>query len=103
MRLTTFAWGTALLSGLTCITGCGWGSCEGFALSLASDHGGQTTPTEAAAYFAVHGGISGLPLTGWQRLDGTPTGTSVRSGRTTLHALQGSDGTWQIDSGEACR
>jgi hypothetical protein len=39
-----------------------------FALSLVSDRGGQPTPVAAAAWFARHGGVVGVPARGWRRL-----------------------------------
>jgi hypothetical protein len=40
---------------------------SGFALSLASDRGAQPTPA-AAAWFARHGGLTGIPAEGWRQL-----------------------------------
>ncbi len=75
----------------------------GFALSLVSDRGGQATPTAAASWFAKHGGVSGIPRTGWRLTGKNRTGATVASGRTSVHAVRGSDGTWQVDSGTTCR
>jgi hypothetical protein len=72
-------------------------------LSLVSGRGGQASSLEAARWFVVHGGVDGhLPRTG-RREDGPDElGVILRSGGSTLHAVQGSDGTWQIDFGNRC-
>jgi hypothetical protein len=74
----------------------------GFALSLASDTGGQPTPNAAATWFAAHGGIASLPAQGWRVVDQDKDGATLRSGASTLHVVQGSDQTWQVDSGTSC-
>jgi 2-keto-4-pentenoate hydratase len=62
-------------------------TCQGFSLSLASDHGGLPSPVAAAEWFADgHDG----------------SGVILRSGNVTLHAVQGPDTTWQVDSGRRC-
>ena len=76
--------------------------CQGFALSLASDTGGQPTPVAAADWFADHGGVGGVPGSGWHEDGRDDAGVTLRSGGATLHAVQGPDGTWQIDSGTTC-
>jgi hypothetical protein len=83
-------------AGASCRTG------SGFALSLVSDRGGQPTPVEAAYWFARHGGVPAMPVTGWQLAGRSGTSATVKSGDVTLHAIQGPDGTWQVDSGEQC-
>jgi hypothetical protein len=80
-------------------TSCGIGNCGDFALSLASDTGGQSSPVDAAKWFAVHGGVDGVPRSGWQESGRDATGATVTTGGATVHAVQGPDGTWQIDSG----
>jgi len=75
---------------------------SGFALSLVSDRGGQPTPVAAAAWFARHGGVPGIPSGGWQETGQNASGATVRSGPVTLHVLQGPDRTWQVDSGTRC-
>jgi len=71
-------------------------------LSLYSDRGGQSSPLAAAEWFPDHGGIEGVPQSGWHEEARTETGVSVRSGESTLHVIQGSDGTWQVDGGSSC-
>lgn len=73
-----------------------------FALSLVSDRGGQPTPIAAAAWFARHGGVPGIPAAGWRETGRTAGGATVRSGSVTLHVLQGPDQTWQVDGGSRC-
>jgi hypothetical protein len=78
------------------------GTCSAFSLSLVSDRGGRPTPVAAAEWFSAHGGVDRVPPAGWQE-DGTDeTGATVRSGAVRLHAVQGPDGTWQVDSGTWC-
>jgi len=74
----------------------------GFALSLVSDRGGQPTPVLAAQWLALHGGVPGIPHTGWREISRHDGGALVASGPVTLHAIQGPDRTWQVDSGERC-
>ena len=85
------------VSGATGVPACA--SFAGFALSLASDRGGQRSPAAAAAWFAVHGGMARIPRGPWLTA-GRPD--AVYSGRTILHVVQGADGTWQVDSGKHC-
>jgi hypothetical protein len=78
-------------------------SCSGFALSLALDRGGQATPLAAAQYFAARQQRTWhSPKSGWYVSGQSGNGVSVRSGKTTLHTVQGSDQTWQVDSGKRC-
>jgi hypothetical protein len=77
-------------------------SGSGFALSLVSDRGGQPTPVRAAEWFARHGGVSGIPAGGWREIRREGSGAVVASGPVTVHAVQGPDRTWQVDSGERC-
>jgi hypothetical protein len=79
---------------------CGHGA--GFELSLATDTGGERTPVAAATHFAADGGIESLPRRGWHVVDRNKDGVTLRSGSSTVHAAQGSDGTWQVDSGAHC-
>jgi hypothetical protein len=74
-----------------------------FELSLVSDRGGQPTPLAAATWFADHGGVGGIPRSGWRVTGQNHDGATVTSGRTSVHAIRGSDGTWQVDSGTTCR
>ena len=80
----------------SCATG------SGFALSLASGRGGQRTPAAAAAWFARHGGVPGIPGAGWREVSRSGRGATLRSGPVTLHVTQGPDRTWQVDSGQRC-
>src|SRR5690349_7087846 len=84
----------------TARSGCASGSA--FALSLVSDRGGQPTPVAAAAWFARHGGVAGVPDRGWREAGRHGRGATVRSGPVTLHVVQGPDRTWQVDSGSWC-
>ena len=76
--------------------------CRGFSLSLASDRGGQPSPLTAAEWFTGHGGVTDLPPAGWHEDHRDESGTVLRSGNVTLHAVQGPDDTWQVDSGSWC-
>lgn len=76
--------------------------CEGFALSLASDHGGQPSPIAAAEWLSEREGVAGLPKSGWREDGQDESGSIVRSGNATVHVVRGSDGTWQVDSGSWC-
>jgi hypothetical protein len=76
--------------------------CEAFALSLASDRGGAPSPVAAAEAFAATGTIADVPLSGWRQTGDDETGVELRSGDATLHAVQGPDATWQVDSGQHC-
>jgi hypothetical protein len=78
-------------------------SCSGFALSLASTRGGQATPLAAAEYFAANRQRTfAVPSSGWYVSAQDGNGVSVRSGSSTLHTVQGTDQTWQVDSGKRC-
>jgi hypothetical protein len=79
---------------------CATGSA--FELSLASGRGGQRTPVAAAAWFARHGGVPGIPDAGWREISRAARGATLRSGAVTLQATQGPDRTWQIDGGRRC-
>lgn len=79
------------------------GSCRNFGLSLVSNSGGQVSPLTAARWFALHGGIDvPLPSSGWMEQGHDSIGVILRSGTATVHAVQGSDRTWQVDCGKAC-
>jgi hypothetical protein len=81
---------------------CGPASCRGFSLSV-SDHGGQPTPVAAAEWFAAHSKtIATVPQSGWQESGHDDNGVVLRSGGETLHAFQGPDHTWVVDSGKSC-
>jgi hypothetical protein len=77
-------------------------SCGGFSLSLVSDRGGQPSPVAAAEWLTGHGGVGGLPQSGWHEDGQDESGSIVRSGDVALHVLRGPDGTWQVDSGSWC-
>lgn len=77
-------------------------SGSAFALSLVSGTGGQPTPVAAAAWFARHGGVAGIPARPWRQASRQGRDATVRSGPVTLHAVQGPDQTWQVDSGSWC-
>ena len=84
----------------TARSACASGSA--FALSLVSDRGGQPAPVAAAAWFARHGGVAGVPARGWRQASRQGRDATVRSGPVTLRAVQGPDRTWQVDSGSWC-
>lgn len=75
---------------------------SGFEIDLVRDRGGQPTPVAAATRFARHGGIRGIPGSGWRLTNENRDGATLTSHQTVLHAVQGSDGTWQVDSGYTC-
>src|ERR1700732_3416027 len=72
-----------------------------FALSLVSDKGGQATPEDAASRARVPG--FALPRSGWQIVSTNRASVSLRSDGYQVHAVQGPDKTWQVDSGGRCR
>ena len=74
-------------------------TCSGFALSLASDRGGQPSPIAAAAWFAQHGSVQGIPKIGWQEVRTGVAEATVQSEGVELHVIEGPDQTWQVDSG----
>jgi hypothetical protein len=76
--------------------------CSGFALSLASDRGGQSSPVKAAVWFARHGAVPGIPDAGWKEVSTGKAEATVQSGGVQLHVLEGPDQTWQVDSGQYC-
>jgi len=120
MRWGMHVFGGCLFAALLAIAGCGsdaapaapvpavhaaGSSCangSGFALSLVSDRGGQPTPAAAAAWFARHGGLTGIPAEGWRQVSRSGSSVTVESGPVTLHVIQGPDRTWQVDSGNRC-
>lgn len=81
------------------------GACAqrtGFELSLVRDRGGRPTPVAAAEWTARHGGIAGIPSSGWRLTAQDGGGATVTSHQSVLHAIRGTDGTWQVDSGTIC-
>jgi hypothetical protein len=91
----------AVTAALLSAAGCAHATCTGFALSLA-DHGGQSTPVAAAEWFAAQDNIATVPRAGWHEAGHDATGVVLESGQATLHAFQGPDQTWQVDSGKTC-
>ena len=75
---------------------------RGFELSLASDRGGKATPIAAANWFAANGGVEDVPRGGWTEVEASAGQATLRSGGSTVHVMQGPDGTWQVDSGHNC-
>jgi len=76
---------------------------SGFESSLVSNQGGQPSPVRAAEWFAVHGGVANIPPSKkWSKLSQDNQGVTVYSGKTVLHILRGTDGTWLVDSGKQC-
>ncbi|MGY1653655.1 hypothetical protein [Geodermatophilus sp. SYSU D01119] len=78
---------------------CDLGGCDQFAVSLASDRGGAASPVAAAEAYA---GPGDEPPTGWRVVGEDANGVELRAGDVTLHAVQGPDSTWQVDSGRRC-
>ena len=76
----------------------------GFELTLASAYGGQSTPEAAAEWDASHHAIPGflLPTASWQLVNRNAGSAEVRSGGFQVHAIEGPDRTWQVDSGYRC-
>ncbi len=85
MALHPAAFGGCIVACLLASSACGSGSAQSaavpvtaapaspacpsgsaFALSLVSDRGGQPAPAAAAAWFARHGGVAGVPARGWR-------------------------------------
>jgi hypothetical protein len=100
MVLHPAAFGGCILACLLAVSACGSSSAQSaatpvtaatarsacasgsaFALSLVSDRGGQPTPVAAAAWFARHGGVAGVPDRGWREAGRHGRGATVRSGR----------------------
>ena len=65
---------------------------QGFALSLAIASGGEASPAQAAE---AQSGV-----TGWRILRTDSVGTTLVAERHTRHAIEGLDGTWQVDAAE---
>jgi hypothetical protein len=78
------------------------GVCAGFSLSLAADYGGQPSAMEAAESFTHTDEGTGFPESGWHETGHDDAGVTLSSGTATLHAVQGPDGTWFVDSGHQC-
>ena len=77
-------------------------SRSGFAVSLVPGREGQPAPAAAAAWFARHGGVPGIPDEGWRQASRNGSGAIAGSGQVILHAVQGPDRTWRVDSGSRC-
>jgi len=88
-------------AGLMSAAGCASKTCPAFSLS-AADHGGQPTPLAAAEWFAAHNSIATVPRTGWHEVSHDANGVVLSSGNASLRAIQGTDSTWQVDSGSSC-
>jgi len=73
-----------------------------FELSLVSGLRGEPTPLRAAMWFARHGDVAGVPLTGWRVVSRTGSQALAKSGPATVHVIEGPDRTWQVDSGSTC-
>ena len=58
----------------------------------------------AAEWDAVHHAIPGfrLPLSGWQVVSQSDSQANVRSDGYQVNVVEGSDRTWQVDSGYRC-
>lgn len=80
------------------------GAARHFSLSLVTDRGGAGTATEAAKLFIKRNSVPGFggPPGAWAVTGRDRTGVTLRSGPVQLHAVQGPDRTWQIDSGQRC-
>jgi len=63
---------------------------------------GQSSPVDAANWFAVHGGVDGIPKGQWHESDHGGHGATVYSGHTLLHVIQVTGGTWLVDSEKHC-
>ena len=81
-------------------------STQNFEVSLVSSTGGASSPTSAAIAASRQPipGMPGfrLPRTGWVVVHQSGVGASVRSDSYQVHATQGPDGTWRVDSGYRC-
>ncbi len=53
-------------------------------------------------WFAIHGGVPNIPAGTWHEANRNGQAATVYSGKTLLHVVRGSDGTWLVDSGERC-
>jgi len=77
--------------------------CWSFNASLASSIGGAKTPLIAATDFVKGDKTRNWPQSGWVA-EATNSGglVGVKSGRYTLTASKGTDGTWFIIAGRNC-
>jgi hypothetical protein len=71
-----------------------------FDLSLTSMTGGASSPITAAKAARIP--EVSIPKTGWEIAGSGGGQAMVLSGGFALHAVQGADGTWQVDSGFYC-
>lgn len=78
---------------------------EGFALSLAIDRGGASSPELAAARFAGNADPPGYGTrsTQWTRESHAADAVVLRGADVWLHLIELRDGTWAVDSGGRCR
>jgi hypothetical protein len=67
-----------------------------------SDQGGRPDPPAAAEWFAANSGVKNLPLSGWRVVARNTQGVTLAAGRSTMHAVEGRDKTWQVDGGTNC-
>ena len=65
--------------------------------------GWSANPAAAAAWFARHGGLTGIPAQGWRQVSRSGSGATVESGAVTLHVTQGPDRTWQLEAATGAR
>lgn len=76
---------------------------QGFGLSLVGGVSGQSTPVAAASHEAEQG-VPGfnLPRSGWHTISREGGSATLGSGAYRLHAMEGPDGSWRVDSGAHC-
>jgi hypothetical protein len=74
------------------------------AFSLASSTRGQPTPLAAAKQLATGARLPNfpLPITGWHVVSRTSDGAIVQSGGVQARAVEGRNGTWQVDQLSKC-
>ena len=70
-----------------------------FALSLASNARGESSPERAAVTFARTNRMFAEPLTGWHVVSRSVDVAQLRSGNFRLEAIRVPNGTWLIDGG----
>jgi hypothetical protein len=104
MRVVEAVWKCGLIlmvAGLIGLAGCTTSHCTpiNFSLSLTRDSGGKATPIAAAQAFALGPRQPGLPTSGWHQVNRDTQGATVVSGTAHIHAVEGTDGSWQVDSG----
>lgn len=77
---------------------------RGFALSLAVNRGGASTPESAALRFVGEGSPPGYgsPSTDWIRETQSARAVLLRADDVWLHVVRLRDATWAVDSGGHC-